>query len=70
MALPKRRHSVSRRNNRRSQQRLTPPTLNPCPQCQTLRTPHAVCPTCGSYRGRTVVDMTPDDSKTEPTKKT
>ncbi len=55
MALPKRKSSKARQGNRRSH--LRPPTLVPCPQCHSLKLPHHVCPSCGSYRGREVVEI-------------
>lgn len=50
MALPKRRHSSSRRNKRRANWKLTPPTINRCSNCGAARRPHRVCPSCGHYR--------------------
>ena len=55
MPLPKRRHSISRRNKRRSHYKLTTPNLARCPKCQEPRLPHHVCPSCGFYKGRLVV---------------
>lgn len=55
MALPKRRHSISRRNNRRSHYRLTLPHLSVCPKCNEPRLPHRACPHCGFYKGRLVL---------------
>ncbi|NIR02393.1 MAG: 50S ribosomal protein L32, partial [Gemmatimonadales bacterium] len=51
MALPKRRHSRSRRNKRRAYWRLRAPNLSPCPDCRALRLPHRACPACGNYGG-------------------
>lgn len=28
-----------------------------CPRCKTPILPHTACPTCGTYRGRTVIDI-------------
>ncbi len=58
MANPKRRHSRSRRDKRRTHDALTPPTLVACPQCREPKLPHAVCPQCGTYRGRQVIPVT------------
>ncbi|MDI6853768.1 MAG: 50S ribosomal protein L32 [Deltaproteobacteria bacterium] len=56
MPLPKRRHSISRRNKRRSHYRLTNlPNLSTCPKCNEPRLPHHACPACGFYKGRLVV---------------
>ncbi|MEJ5330798.1 MAG: 50S ribosomal protein L32 [Desulfobaccales bacterium] len=55
MALPKRRHSPTRRNKRRSHYRLSLPHLSVCPKCNEPRLPHRACPACGFYKGRLVV---------------
>ena len=55
MAVPKQKQSHSRTNKRRSQHKISAPTLNSCPQCHSPRRPHRVCPTCGFYAGREVV---------------
>ncbi|MFH1146371.1 MAG: 50S ribosomal protein L32 [Pseudomonadota bacterium] len=57
MPLPKRRHSKSRQGKRRSQQGLTLPNPSACPQCRESRMPHRVCPHCGYYDGRAVVEV-------------
>jgi large subunit ribosomal protein L32 len=55
MAVPKQKQSHARTNKRRSQHKITPPRLQACPNCQSPRLPHRVCPACGHYRGREVV---------------
>jgi len=53
MPNPKRKHSPSRRDSRRSQNwKLEVKSLSPCGQCGALRLPHRVCPSCGSYNGK------------------
>jgi large subunit ribosomal protein L32 len=61
-AVPKTKVSRHRRGNRRQHQRLTAPTLVPCQQCGQLMRAHHVCKSCGSYRGRQVIEM---DEQTE-----
>ena len=61
MAVPKRRTSKARKRKRRSHMSANAPTVAPCSQCGTVRPTHVVCPTCGFYMGRTVVD--PDDGE-------
>lgn len=39
-----------------------PPVVT-CPRCQTLILPHAACPVCGTYRGRTVIDIAAAEAK-------
>ena len=57
MANPKRRHSKARRDKRRANDGLKPPGLSLCPECKEPRLPHRVCPHCGYYRGRQVVEV-------------
>jgi large subunit ribosomal protein L32 len=56
MALPKRKHSKSRRDKRRSaNSKLFAVNLSLCPHCGKKRLPHRVCPHCGYYNGKPVV---------------
>ena len=57
MAVPKQRKSRSRRDQRRSHDALSPTAQSRCPQCEAPKLPHRVCPSCGSYRGREVVQV-------------
>jgi large subunit ribosomal protein L32 len=56
MAVPKQRTSKSKKNKRRSHDALKPPGLSACPDCGSPRQPHRVCPNCGKYRGRTIIE--------------
>jgi len=53
MALPKRRHSKTRKRLRRTHYKLRGQTLVSCPQCRQAKLPHRVCGNCGYYKGRT-----------------
>jgi large subunit ribosomal protein L32 len=55
MAVPKKKTSQARRNQRRAHQALKSPHLGSCPNCGELRLSHRVCPKCGNYKGRTVI---------------
>ncbi len=55
MAHPKRRHSKTRRDKRRTHYKISPAKMVICPQCKSFKLPHRVCPECGYYRGRPVV---------------
>ncbi|KAF0122900.1 MAG: large subunit ribosomal protein L32 [bacterium] len=57
MALPKRRHSKSRRDKRRTHDRLSSPQTTLCPQCNEPKLPHRVCLGCGTYKGKTVLEV-------------
>ncbi|MCX7994684.1 MAG: 50S ribosomal protein L32 [candidate division WOR-3 bacterium] len=54
MPVPKRRHSHSRKNKRRSQFKMEPIQYTECPKCHSPRLPHRVCPVCGTYKGTLV----------------
>ena len=56
MPNPKKKHTRSRRDMRRSHNSgVELPQLVACPNCQSPRLPHNVCPTCGFYKDRVVV---------------
>ena len=57
MAVPKRRSSNSRTNRRRAHHFLVPKQLTVCSKCSTPIPAHVVCPKCGRYQGREMVDM-------------
>ncbi len=56
MAVPKRRTSKSRRDKRRTHQKIAGINLSTCPQCNELKVPHHMCGNCGTYKGRTVFE--------------
>ena len=58
MPVPKRRHSKSRKNKRRSSKRIKGPGLVQCPNCTEMKLPHKVCLSCGYYNGREVLTVT------------
>ncbi len=55
VGLPKKKISSSRRGQRRSHDHITLPPLSDCPQCKAKKVTHRVCPTCGTYNGRQVI---------------
>lgn len=57
MALPKRRHSKTRRDKRRTHWKTTAPTVTACRQCGSGMRPHRVCPTCGFYGGKKAIEV-------------
>ena len=57
MALPKKKYPKSRQGKRRSHLKLTFPALDVCPQCHSAKLAHHVCPTCGNYNGRQVIEV-------------
>jgi large subunit ribosomal protein L32 len=60
---PKRKHSSGRRDRRRAHDFLTPTHLIACENCGEMHLPHTMCPKCGHYRNREVVDMEAAEKK-------
>jgi len=48
------------RSRRAANWKLRPVTTVECAQCHSPKRPHFVCPTCGTYAGRTVVEVKDD----------
>ena len=55
--LPKRRVGKSRKRKRRSHQALSPIATIVCSHCNQVTLPHRVCPNCGWYQNRQVVEI-------------
>jgi large subunit ribosomal protein L32 len=56
MAVPKRKHSNSRTGMRRSHHALKAKQLQACPKCGTMKPSHVICPNCGQYAGRAIIE--------------
>jgi large subunit ribosomal protein L32 len=58
MQAPKRRKTRARAAERRAHWKRLGPTPNSlCPQCNKPKLPHRVCPHCGTYKGRDVLEL-------------
>lgn len=57
MAVPKKRTPKTKRNMRRSHHARVALRLSPCPKCNHPILPHMACLNCGTYQGRTVIDV-------------
>ena len=57
MPVPKKKTSRSKRNMRRSHDGLTAVTTITCKNCDSPMRPHRVCPSCGQYRGKQIVEI-------------
>lgn len=55
MAVPKKKMSRSRTRRRKATWKVSAPVVATCPRCGSAHTPHRVCPTCGTYNGRSIV---------------
>lgn len=56
MPVPKRKTSRAVRDARRSTHQIEGPGLSICPQCHQPKLPHRVCPECGYYKGKEVIE--------------
>jgi len=56
MAHPKHKISKTRRDKRRTHDHAAVPTLANCSNCGAAVLYHRVCPECGYYRGRLMVE--------------
>ena len=63
MALPKRRHSSARGRKRRTHWKVKASGLAPCPQCKQPKLSNRVCPICGFYKGKQVVEIKVKEKK-------
>ena len=63
-AQPKRKYAKARQGKRRSHLGMTTATLDYCPQCHSPKVAHHLCPTCGNYAGREVIEIKSKKRKT------
>lgn len=56
MPVPKRKTSRTKRDTRRAQHQAEAPAKSVCPQCHQPKLPHRVCPECGYYNGKEVIE--------------
>jgi len=57
MPNPKRKHSTTRRDKRRTHDKAVVPQLTECSNCGTVVIYHRVCPDCGYYRGELAIEQ-------------
>jgi large subunit ribosomal protein L32 len=60
---PKRKLSKGRRDRRRAHDALEVSNLVACSNCGTMILPHIVCPNCGFYKGREVIEVKKEEKK-------
>ncbi|MHB1629515.1 MAG: 50S ribosomal protein L32 [Bacilli bacterium] len=56
MAVPQHRTSKTRKRLRRTHYKLSIPGMTECPQCHEQKLSHRVCPNCGTYKKRQVLE--------------
>ena len=57
MGNPKRKHSNHRSGNRRAHNALRAAGTSVCGNCGYEKLPHTICPNCGQYKRRAVVEV-------------
>jgi large subunit ribosomal protein L32 len=58
MPVPKQKKGRMRVHSRRAQHdKVGAPSLSECPQCHAMKLAHRVCPECGYYAGREVIEQ-------------
>jgi len=57
MGVPNKRGTKSTRNQRRMHIFVKAPVLSVCQKCGKPALPHQVCPNCGYYKGREVINV-------------
>lgn len=60
---PKRKISKGRRDRRRAHDSISSAALVQCSNCGEMRLPHTVCPSCGNYQGREVIQIEKEKKK-------
>ena len=60
---PKRKHSSGRRDRRLAHDALLAQNLVQCSHCGEMRLPHRICPKCGHYQGREVIEIEKEEKK-------
>ncbi|WP_022851339.1 50S ribosomal protein L32 [Limisalsivibrio acetivorans] len=56
MAVPKKKTTRSKKGHRRSHHHAKTMAFHKCSNCGELTMPHRVCPSCGYYNKKQVVD--------------
>lgn len=57
------RTSKTRKRKRHAHFKLTAPALVSCPNCGELKLQHQICPNCGYYDGKQVLDVKSKEEK-------
>lgn len=69
MSTPKQRHTRARRDRARVFLKLKKKDLIECSHCEAMIPSHVVCPKCGFYKNKEVVDTLKKISKKSKSKK-
>ncbi len=56
MAVPRNRSSNAKKNSRRAHMAKKPKNTSACSNCKKARLPHRICPYCGFYDNKAVIN--------------
>jgi len=62
MPNPTHRHTRSRRDKRRANWKVSAPNIILCPKCHEPALSHRVCPNCGNYKGKQIIEIIEKES--------
>ncbi len=63
MSVPKQRHTKERRDRKRKRFKIAVKSLVECNKCRAMILPHTVCPKCGYYKDREVINVLKKSAK-------
>lgn len=63
--LPKKKTSKAAQGKRRAHLGISPIQLAVCPECNSPKMFHQVCPTCGTYKGKEYIKVSRPQKVTE-----
>lgn len=69
MAVPKHRHTKSKRNKVRMHLYIRPSVLASCGKCKRKVLPYTVCQNCGYYKGQEIINVLGKLTKKEKRKR-
>lgn len=70
MAVPKNKKSKSKRDMRRTHDKLKAVTLVECPRCHSKKIAHRVCEKCGYYNNKEIIKIAGKEKSKEKGKET
>ncbi len=64
MAVPKKKTTKAKRDQRRAHWKVTLPEIAKCPSCGAIVRPYHVCTACGQYKGKQILKQKEEASNT------
>jgi large subunit ribosomal protein L32 len=70
MAVPKNKKSKSKRDKRRTHDKLKVASIVECPRCHSKKIAHRVCENCGYYNNKEIIKIVSKEKSKEKNKET